>query len=64
MKNAPETKQQELEAECLKIEWKVASKRWSKLYPVYTIEQTSSCLVHLKYSQLVEPAWSYKRSIS
>jgi len=26
------------------------------LYPVYTIEQTSSWLVQLTYSQLVEPA--------
>jgi len=34
------------------------------LYPVYTIEQTSSWLVQLTYSQLVEPAWSCKRGIT
>jgi len=33
------------------------------LYPAYTIEQTSSWLVQLTYSQLVEPAWSCKRDI-
>jgi len=36
--------------------YEITEKSCQQSYPVYTIEQTSSWLVQLTFSQLVEPA--------